>query len=279
MGYTKTQRARLEAGLCFRCGALREGAGSTNCFCAVCADKSRAACRAYKARHPEKKHYPADGERSRAWKAKRRAERLAAGKCVLCGKKRVERDKAYSECGACRRKRRDYGAAYNQRTRNRLAGLPETGGRNVRKWNVGKAAQPLGPGVHRFTCRLDRASKEALVLMKERYKAEERKRGREPKTHQWSRIVRDCVHRWERGPVPVRPWRLLMDERIGVTLDAKAWGILCREAARSGRSKAKVLRAMLAESAASKRVAVGYKNEWRLADYRARWSWEGSNSG
>jgi hypothetical protein len=36
MPYTDLQRFRIELGLCFQCGAMREGEGINKWYCAVC---------------------------------------------------------------------------------------------------------------------------------------------------------------------------------------------------------------------------------------------------
>ena len=276
MPYTKTQQARLDLGNCFRCGAARTGPGSTNCFCATCAEKSRASCRAYKAAHPEKRFYPGDAERNRLWKAKRREARLASGVCVLCGLPKEGRARnsegSATQCGVCTSAKKKKEAARRQRDRNREAGLPDVpgpNGRNARIWTMGRAVARLGPGAHKFSCFLDRESRDALLTLRERYKREEAKAGRVPKTHQRSRLVREAVAVWEHHACPVRRPRLLHPVRISVIFDAKTWGILQREAAREKIRVAQVLRTMLCLAAPMKRSFVGGWGKGR-EEYAAR---------
>jgi predicted amidophosphoribosyltransferase len=94
------QRARLELGLCYRCGEDNTFRGRTSCF--ECLRKQKERCnRRYEAlkaagqvRTPEQRKRDADYRRAKS------AARRAAGLCVGCG----ETAKRFRRCTRCRAK-------------------------------------------------------------------------------------------------------------------------------------------------------------------------------
>ena len=98
--------ARLEAGLCAKCGKFPPDPGVT--LCGPCREKRRAAERAFRARNCGKLYDGRDPvKRRRADRARdrrRRRERQDAGLCTQCGREPVAEDG--SVCEPCRKERR-----------------------------------------------------------------------------------------------------------------------------------------------------------------------------
>jgi hypothetical protein len=118
-------------------------------------------------------------------------------------------------------------------------------------WPLGRAVPRLEGG-KTWAVRLDVRSCEALQVLLERYREQERTAGRVPKTHQVSRIVREAVLRWERMACPPDRWpyRMFVATTVRVYLDARTRRIVEREAwARFAGNRSATLRAMLTRTA------------------------------
>jgi len=100
-----------------------------------------------------------------------------------------------------------------------------------------------------FTLGLNLEALNALKALLERYREQERKAGRWPKTHQVSRIVREAVRHWAKRECPsfCPPVTLVNFDHIRVRLDGPTRAIVRRQAAhpRFGGNKSAALRAMI----------------------------------
>jgi hypothetical protein len=147
----------------------------------------------------------------------------------------------------CRAKQRAYAAGYRQRLRNRSVG---DGTQEVPPWPLGGAAARLDGGGNRevFVLGLNLEARAALYALVERYREQERKAGRTPKTHQISRIIREAVHQWEHRDCPAqRQPTFVIFEKVHVNLDGPTRAVVARQAAsyRFGGNKSAALRAMI----------------------------------
>ncbi len=258
MGYTKTQQARLLAGLCFQCGAERTGKGTTNRLCARCAQGKRENERARKERNKETLR---PIEAAKHWA--RLKKRIASGVCVTCKGPRTGRKATAYRCGKCAARQKGWQEAYEQRERNKAMGYTPGDGRNKAPKPTGLRARQFGVregGAFYFRLVLDRDSYDGLVALRQRYRDAETRAGRDWQTHQLSRLVREVILRYEPSRVGIAPrkHRLLIEKIANLSLDGRTRAVLERQAARSfGGNKSATLRAMLAGCQGIRRAFTG----------------------
>ncbi len=250
---------RRAAGLCITCGAERIGRGRTTRFCAPCAEKERARCRqAYANRTPEQ--IAKGREQQKRFQQKQRAARIAAHRCTDCGGPIVgfTRRATSITCGACRKKATEASTAFRKRARRKLRGTPPD--REPTIFYLGSAAPRLVGG-HTFRLTVDRVTQEAVVRMRDNYKAAERKAGREPRSHQVSRLVRNAVLHFERVPcLPLEKRYLLYGKEydLHLRLDARTRAILERQAAQHfDGNRSRALRTMIVRGSRPRRIWKG----------------------
>ena len=129
--------ARIEAGLCVRCG--RTEPLPERRLCAPCNEQRNAASRARDARLRAAKKPRRDPERAKQYERERRRRQLAArtaeGLCARCGKKPAAPGR--SSCEPCLEKRR--GADRAKYAAGKAAGLPYGGANAAAKRRAGRA--------------------------------------------------------------------------------------------------------------------------------------------
>lgn len=237
MGYTNTQQKYLAAGRCTKCGKARLGEAAAKTQCAACLLKKRT-----------------------REQAKRNA-RKAAKLCIVCGKLRERRTSTMTRCGLCAEKQRKASAAYQQRQRNKAAGYTEGDGKNAKRLPVGRGGNGKHEGgAYKFPLVLDRDSRDAIQVIRKRYRDAEWKAGRVPQTHQLSRLVREVILKYEpsRAVVKPRKHRLRVADTANLSLDGRTEAILRRQAALSFNGNlSATLRAMLIECQGFRRAFTG----------------------
>ena len=267
MGYTKTQQARLLAGVCFSCGAGCEGEGSTKHRCVVCAEKGRAARRLARRRRDTTKQQ-ADSAANREARRKRNTARQASGICLICHRERRGREATPLVCGFCAKKERARSAVYQQKKRNKAAGYKEGDGRNVKKWPMGAASTGKREGgAWDFMLTLDIPTRDAILAIRQQYRDAETRAGREPQTHQISRLVREVIVRYEPHRVlatPRKP-RLFLEMKAHLSLDGRCKAVLTRQAETNfDGNKSAALRAMIIECQGPRRAFTGRPYRGRM---------------
>ena len=101
---------------------------------------------------------------------------------------------------------------------------------------------------------------DAIQVIRKRYRDAEYKAGREPLTHQNSRLVREIILRYEPTRAGVHPRKhcLITDWKIHLSLDGRTRAIVERHAARTfDGNKSATLRAMLIQSQGFRRAFTG----------------------
>jgi hypothetical protein len=182
MPYKKTDRERLDAGLCVTCGAVRDD-GGTATRCTSCALKYREASRKrWRDRAPNSPTPERNPETRRRRHARYYAERVAAGRCVTCNKSQLpaeEIEQGNVNCAACRAYNREQALRSLQKKRDRKAGIPEG---HPYHWPRGENPTPLPGGPGRFVgCGLNRDADIALKNLWDRYRKAEIAARRQPR--------------------------------------------------------------------------------------------------
>ncbi len=247
-----TRQQRIALGLCTDCGGERTGEKHTTRNCGVCAERRRIASRKWRAIHPEEHH---------ARLKKRYETKKAENRCVCCAKSRKGLGGTANLCYSCAKKHRASLLAYQQRKRNERMGYVEGDGRTAKKSPVGRASTSKREGgAWSFPLPLDTPSYDAIQVIRKRYRDAEYKAGREPLTHQNSRLVREIILRYEpsRAAVQPRKHRLIPDWKLHLSLDGRTRAIVQRHADRTfdGNLSA-TLRAMLIQSQGFRRAFTG----------------------
>lgn len=115
-------------------------------------------------------------------------------------------------------------------------------------------------GVYHFALVLDIDSRDAVNVIRQRYRDGEWAVGRVPQAHRLSRLVREVIMRYEPNRAVVRPRkrRLFLEGRANLSLDGRTKAILTRQADLSFEgNKAAALRAMLIECQGFRRAFTG----------------------
>ncbi|MES2462913.1 MAG: hypothetical protein V4671_20200 [Armatimonadota bacterium] len=231
MPYKKTDRERLEAGLCVTCGAVR-GAEGTATRCPSCAQKYRETAKRWREQNPNRIVPKRNPETRRRRHARYYRKRVAAGRCVTCSKIHLpanEIEQGNVSCAACRLRNREYMLRSLQKRRDRKAGIPEG---HPYHWPRGENPVPLPGGPGRFVgCGLNRDADIALKNLWDRYKKAEIAAGRQPRHNRVSRLVREAIHQWKDRRIGPSPYpHTLIVRNITVYLDQESYRILDRQA-------------------------------------------------
>ncbi len=249
---SELRQKRIALGVCTNCGGARTGEGYTKQTCGPCTQKLRDKSRKWRAAHPEE---------NAAYLKKRYHARKDAGLCVSCAKPRRERESTAHQCGACAKTQRAANAAHQQRERNKRWGYEEGDGRQAKKYPIGAASTAKREGgAWYFVLPLDTPSYDAIQVIRKRYRDAEYKAGREPLTHQNSRLVREIILRYEpsRAGVNPRKHRLITDWKLNLSLDGRTRAIVQRHAAKTFNGNlSATLRAMLIQSQGFRRAFTG----------------------
>ena len=231
------QKRRFDKGLCISCGGERTGAGITKHRCAVCSEKHREVCRRYKARNPDKCHYPRNKEKDRARAEKQRRERLRKRVCLLCGGPFVGEFATERRCAACAEKERRYGAAYRTRERCRDRGIalpdaPDAGDFSIPMLRGAALPPTRDRKMYRIVVHVDRLILDRLHALMKHYRERQVRQGKTARTPPVSLLVRETLYEWENRPCPPPARVLLREYPLRLRLDERAFAVLSRIAER-----------------------------------------------
>ena len=214
LGYNKLKQARLDAGLCLRCGAER-GEGSTRLNCADCARTSGPRhARTYREDIREGESLQKGGRKRRGRESEQ--ARTSRRRTLLRLRWRPRRLPQHASA----RPAAETSIAGRRTIGSGSATRPSGGAVRVPPWPMGAALPRLEGGGHRYRLGLTIPAVRRPRPDPRPLPQTERAAGHIPKTHQVSRLVREAIHKWRRSPAPTPQGEVWIVETVNVTLDA-----------------------------------------------------------